>query len=125
MLAPRGRLLIFARRRSSPFQVGKKPSGDVFESFAEKTALKPGQDFTAPLTAPAMTPFDEDTTAKTPIPGTEERRMMRSATTPSAMAMTTATPGDRALRSSSSRHEMGGIDAQGIYPPSACVFVAK
>jgi hypothetical protein len=70
-----------------------------------------------------MTPFDEDATAKTPIPGTEERRMMRSATTPTAMTMTT--PGDRALRHSSSRHEMGGIDAQGIYPPSACVFVAK
>ncbi|KAK4040718.1 hypothetical protein C8A01DRAFT_15439 [Parachaetomium inaequale] len=108
---------------SSPFQVGKKPSGDVFESSPAKTALKPGRDFTAPVTAPVMTPFDEDTTAKTPISGTEERRMMRSATTPNAMMMTT--PGDRALRTSSSRHEMGGIDAQGIYPPSACVFVAN
>jgi hypothetical protein len=33
--------------------------------------------------------------------------------------------GNRTLRSSSSRHKIGGIDAQGIYPPSACVFIAK
>ena len=24
-----------------------------------------------------------------------------------------------------SRHHIGGVDAQGVYPPTACVFVAK
>ena len=69
-------------------------------------------------------------------------RSSRSVTTPAALALGT-TPGDRAYRTPSSRAaftprnvtgprneiaprtENETVDAQGIYPPSACVFVAK
>lgn len=53
-------------------------------------------------------------------------RLTRSVTTGRALVLTT--PGDRALQTPSTRYQMdqmGGVDAQGIYPPSACVFVAK
>jgi hypothetical protein len=36
------------------------------------------------------------------------------------------TPSSRQMmRTPSGRNDIGGIDAQGIYPPTACVFVAK
>ncbi|KAL2180757.1 uncharacterized protein P884DRAFT_191098 [Thermothelomyces heterothallicus CBS 202.75] len=105
---------------SSPFQIGMKPSGAVFESPRMKTPAKPVRQFAVPV----MDSFDENENEEVKIPNVEvdERRLTRSVTTPNAMI---ATPGERTLRSSSSRHEIGGIDAQGIYPPSACVFVAN
>lgn len=112
------RLLICARHSSSPFQVGKKPSGDVFETPPKNAPAKPARQFVLPV----LNPFIEDERVRIPDIDVEERRMTRSVTTPNVM---TTTPGQRTLRSSSSRHEIGGIDAQGIYPPSACVFVAK
>jgi hypothetical protein len=114
---------MFTCRSSSPFQVGNQPSGDVFSATPGKSALKLGKD----LSSSVMDPFVENV-AKTPRDATEEgrtedRRVIRSATTPNAMAL--APPGERGFRTPSSRHEIGGIDAQGIYPPSACVFIAK
>ncbi|KAG7291565.1 hypothetical protein NEMBOFW57_001584 [Staphylotrichum longicolle] len=54
---------------------------------------------------------------------TEDRRLTRSATAPNALVM--GTPGDRNLFTPSSRHNVDGGDAQRVYPPSACVFVAN
>ncbi|KAL2161181.1 hypothetical protein VTH06DRAFT_8400 [Thermothelomyces fergusii] len=102
---------------STPFQIGKKPSGAVFESPPMKTPAKPVHQFAVPVTDS----FHENEKAKVPSVEVEERRLTRSVTTPNAVI---ATPGERGLRSSS-RHQIGGIDAQGIYPPSACVFVAN
>lgn len=75
-----------------------------------------------------MAPFAERMAAKTTAETTEERRMTRAVATPNALVM--GPPGDRAYRTPSaralsSRHEIGDVDAQVIYPPSACVFVAK
>ncbi|KAK4247833.1 hypothetical protein C7999DRAFT_14172 [Corynascus novoguineensis] len=102
---------------SSPFQVGKKPSGDVFETPPKNAPARPARQFALPV----LNPFLEDERVRIPDIDAEERRLTRSVTTPNVMT----TPGQRTLRSSSSRHEIGGIDAQGIYPPSACVFVAN
>lgn len=107
-------------RSSAAFQLGKKPSGDVFMASPVKTALKTEQE-TPKLST--LTSIAENVIASSPIKDNEERRQTRAVTTGSALVPTT--PGGRALRSMSSRHEIGGIDAQGIYPPSACVFVAK
>ncbi|KAK4154876.1 hypothetical protein C8A00DRAFT_42421 [Chaetomidium leptoderma] len=101
------------------FQIGKKPSGDIFNTSPVKSALKNRLD----ITAPAMNPFAQGNDGDVRIHDTEERRTMRSVTTPSALALGLAA--ERGFRTPSSRHEIGGIDAQGIYPPSACVFVAN
>ncbi|KAK4125073.1 hypothetical protein N657DRAFT_679861 [Parathielavia appendiculata] len=102
---------------SSPFQLGNQPDGDVFSATPVKSALKLNN-----LSASVTDPFLE-TIARNPGSATEERRLTRSATTPSAMSL--ASPIERGLRTPSARHEIGGIDAQGIYPPSACVFIAN
>ena len=111
--------------RPTSFQVGQKPSGDVFSASPVKGAsLKNGQD----LSAAVMAPFAERMAAKTVAEATEERRMTRAVATPNALVM--GPPGDRAYRTPSARtlsarHEIGDVDAQVIYPPTACVFVAK
>ncbi|KAK3298206.1 uncharacterized protein B0H64DRAFT_438695 [Chaetomium fimeti] len=103
---------------SSPFQVGNTPSGDIFESPTGKAPAKPVRAFATPV----MTSFDEGQAVNIPGTEAEERRLTRSVTTPHTMSLT---PSQRPLRSFSSRQDVGGIDAQGIYPPSACVFVAN
>ncbi|KAK4102728.1 hypothetical protein N658DRAFT_422656 [Parathielavia hyrcaniae] len=105
---------------SSPFQIGSQPNGDIFAPTPARSAIRLGGN----LGASIMDPFLE-TIAKAKIPGvaTDEHRLTRSATNPSAMSL--AAPAERGLRTPSARHEIGGIDAQGIYPPSACVFIAN
>jgi hypothetical protein len=53
---------------------------------------------------------------KMPINDTGDRRQMRSMTTGNALAPVTP------YRTG---HEISGVDPQGLYPPSACVFIAK
>jgi hypothetical protein len=110
-------LLTFTPFSASPFQVGNTPSGDIFESPLAKAPLKPVRAFATPIL-----PTDQDKMVRVPGVDSEERRLTRSVTTPNTMSLT---PSQRPLRAFSSRQEIGGIDAQGIYPPSACVFVAK
>lgn len=101
--------------------MGSKPSGDVFDGSPLKSALKTPREITDNI-APAFNNYDGQNGHALALNPNDNRRMMRSATTPGGMA---ATGNDRTLHHSSSRHEIGGVDAQGIYPPSACVFVAK
>lgn len=59
-----------------------------------------------------------------------ERRSERSITTGNVQRLDVALAnGDRTLRNRasnvSSRHQIDGVDAQNLYPPTACVFVAK
>ncbi|KAK3311435.1 uncharacterized protein B0T15DRAFT_548965 [Chaetomium strumarium] len=89
---------------SVPFELGDRPSGDVFETSPLKTALKPNKDATF-----GMAP-------KTPIRDIEERRQLRSVTAGNALMPVTP------YRTG---HEISGVDPQGLYPPSACVFVAN
>ncbi|EAQ89950.1 hypothetical protein CHGG_06569 [Chaetomium globosum CBS 148.51] len=103
--------------RSSPFQVGNTPGGDIFESPPAKAPLKPVRAFATPVM-----PSNKDEMVKVPEIDSEERRLTGSAATSNTMSLT---PSQRPLRTFSSRQEIGGIDAQGIYPPSACVFVAN
>ncbi|SPQ19718.1 ade77c36-9680-474a-84be-1a322862978e [Thermothielavioides terrestris] len=105
---------------SSVFQLGKKPSGDVFTDSPVKSALKIDED---KFKTPVRIPTAENKANGSPIKDTEGRRHQRSVTTGGAMVLSGS--GNRTLRSSSSRHKIGGIDAQGIYPPSACVFIAN
>lgn len=74
-----------------------------------------------------------------PVKAVEERQQDVIVTTPtSAAPVGLNTPKDgqdlsgspaHPLRTRASnlsgRHHVGGVDAQGVYPPSACVFVAK
>ncbi|KAH6630155.1 hypothetical protein B0J18DRAFT_463040 [Chaetomium sp. MPI-SDFR-AT-0129] len=105
----------------SKFEMGSKPSGDVFDASPLKSALKTPREITDQI-APAFNHYDGKNGQAMALKLNDNRRMMRSATTPGGM---TATGNDRTLHHSSSRHEIGGVDAQGIYPPSACVFVAN
>lgn len=111
-VTPRLREFLVARRismlhslmdcftRSPSFEVGDKPSGDVFLSptkpFKERRA---GRSVTSPL--------KNDETA---VQDTND-----SPTRPFRVRFSSPAP----------RHQVGSVDAQGIYPPSACVFVAK
>ncbi|KAH6855250.1 hypothetical protein B0I37DRAFT_423457 [Chaetomium sp. MPI-CAGE-AT-0009] len=90
----------------------------TFSIHPPKGPKKPVRAFATPV----MTSFDQGQAVKVPAIDVEERRLTRSVTTPGNMSLT---PSQRSLRTFSSRQEMGGIDAQGIYPPSACVFVAN
>lgn len=59
-----------------------------------------------------------------------ERRSERSITVSNMQHLDVALAnGDRTLRNRasnvSSRHQIDGVDAQNLYPPTACVFVAK
>lgn len=60
----------------------------------------------------------------------KERRSERAITVGNMKRLDVALANeDHALRSHSSnlsaRHQINGVDAQNLYPPSACVFVAK
>lgn len=113
MAAPEVNSADLVRYRSSSFQVGEHPSGDVFTASPVRANGNLGRDLPSALTAQ----FAEHMTA------TEDRRLTRSATAPNALVM--GPPGDRNLCTPSSRHNVDGGDAQRVYPPSACVFVAK
>jgi hypothetical protein len=73
---------------------------------------------------PARIPFIETDSDSdySPIKAGEDRRLTRAVTTGNALVLDT--PGDRNVNTNS-RHQIGGIDVQGIYPASSCVFVAK
>ncbi|GAB1312151.1 Multicopy suppressor of sporulation protein msa1 [Madurella fahalii] len=106
-----------------PFQVGEKPSGDVFMSSPKKTSTTADHGSAVATTTPD--PVNE--TGASPInaqAAKNGRRLQRSVTTGS-VALTS--PVERALHSSSlsARHKIGGVDVQGIYPATACVFVAN
>jgi hypothetical protein len=75
-----------------------------------------GPDLASAVTAP----FAEHMAARMPV---EDRRLTRSVTAPNALAM--GPPGDRSICTPSSRHGVDGADAQRVYPPSACIFIAK
>ncbi|KAL2258486.1 hypothetical protein VTK26DRAFT_8199 [Humicola hyalothermophila] len=104
-----------ACRRSSPFQIGNAPADDVFSFSASPNKRD--------HVVPAKSPFLKNTTSLSPIKDTEERRITRAVTTGNALVP--GTPGNRTFSARNARHQIGGVDVQGIYPPSACVFVAK
>jgi hypothetical protein len=137
---------MFCRRRR-PFQLGKKPS-DVFTASPQKslTATAPAMTSHSYLSGNA-TGFkpsylgkdadeepsylgkggDEEPSyfAKSAAEYAAERRIKRSVTTGSVMV---ASPDNRASGSTAKAGRsgmIGGVDVQGIYPATACVFVAK
>lgn len=113
--------------RPTAFQVGNKPSGDVFTASPVKGAsLKVEQD----LSDAGAAPFAEAiAAANDSAEDSDDRCGEPSATASNALIM--GASGDRAYRAPSaaltpsSHQENGAVDAQVIYPPSACVFVAK
>jgi hypothetical protein len=129
--------------RSAPFQLGEQPSGDVFSSSPVKTPRtprkKPGNDLASAALAAQIGDMgvvtqvgDMDMTTQAgemAMTATEtfqnngDCRMMPPVSTSNALAM--GPREDRIFRRSSSRYDAGGLDAQGIYPSSACVFIAK
>lgn len=72
----------------------------------------------------------DDVFVSSPTRTLNERRSDRSITVGNMKRLDIALANeDQALRSRSSnlgaRHQINGIDAQNLYPPTACVFVAK
>lgn len=112
----KGLMVCFLAHRSMPpFQLGEQPSGDVFSSPAKKTSRT------------VDNASAESETGDAPVnvqAANNDRRVARSVTTGN---LALASPVERALNSSSmsARHKIGGVDVQGIYPATACVFVAK
>lgn len=104
-------------RRSTLFEVGKKPSGDVFSSSPKTSPRKLAN------AVPAKTGFLAAQIAESPLKTAEERGMTRCVTTGSTPVLDT-TPSGRYIQAKS-HHQIGGIDVQDLYPPSSCIFVAK
>ncbi|KAL8366895.1 hypothetical protein RB595_003214 [Gaeumannomyces hyphopodioides] len=115
------------------FELGKKPSGDVFLSepgqpsgghqvnsrlaFIQRDAIAHGTG--EGLDSPAR--FSRDQQDNSPVTVIQRDATMHGNGSLGSPA--------HALRNRSSnisgRHQVGGVDAQGIYPPTACVFVAN
>lgn len=73
---------------------------------------------------------DQDDVFISPTKTLKERRSERSVTVAGVQHLDVALANDdQTLRSQSSnlsaRHQINGVDAQNLYPPTACVFVAK
>lgn len=73
---------------------------------------------------------DQDDVFISPTKTLKERRSERSVTVANMQRLDVALANDeQTLRARSSnlsaRHQINGVDAQNLYPPTACVFVAK
>lgn len=73
---------------------------------------------------------DHDDVFVSPTKTLKERRSERSVTAANVQCLDVALANDdQTLRTQSSnlsaRHQINGVDAQNLYPPTACVFVAK
>lgn len=73
---------------------------------------------------------DEDDFFMAPSKALKERQSERSVTVANMQRLDAGmTNDDQPLRARTSnlsaRHQINGVDAQNLYPPSACVFVAK
>lgn len=88
---------------------------DIFTSSPMRNPLRLDRAFQA------QNHFIANVSDNSPIMTREERRMARSATTGNTEVL--GTPGNR--NASMARHQIDGVDVQGIYPASSCVFVAK
>lgn len=72
----------------------------------------------------------DDVFVSSPTKPLRERRSERSITAGNMQRLDVALAnGDHSLRTRASnvnsRHQIDGVDAQNLYPPTACVFVAK
>lgn len=72
----------------------------------------------------------DDVFLSSPAKTLRERRSERSITTGNVQRLDVALANaDHTLRTRASnvsnRHQIDGVDAQNLYPPTACVFVAK
>lgn len=80
-----------------------------------------------------MAPVDNDDDVFVSPKSIKERRSEQASSASGAIARLDVplanTQADHALRPSdsnlSARHQINGVDAQNLYPPTACVFVAK
>ncbi|KAK3904998.1 hypothetical protein C8A05DRAFT_13160 [Staphylotrichum tortipilum] len=108
--------------QSAPFQLGEKPSGDVFSASPVKAPRKKlGHDLASAALAAQI--GEMAVAADETFETNDDCRMMPPVSTSKALAM--GPREDRVFRRSSSRYDAGGLDAQGLYPSSACVFIAN
>ncbi|KXX82619.1 Multicopy suppressor of sporulation protein msa1 [Madurella mycetomatis] len=106
-----------------PFQLGEKPSGDVFMSSPKAAFTTTYHGSAAAETASDAMNETGDSPTNAQV-ANNDRCMQRSVTTGS---FALNNPVERTLHPSSmsARHKIGGVDVQGIYPATACVFVAN
>lgn len=114
---------MFVCRSAPPFQLGETPSGDVFMSSPKTMSITTHHDSAVAETASGA--VNEKGDPPTSTQATNNNRRMRRSVTTGNLALDN--PVERALHPSSmsARHKIGGVDVQGIYPATACVFVAK
>jgi hypothetical protein len=95
-------------------------------TFDENNVTTENHRMTRSVTAPGMMSLANSTNRPYRAPGARNEFDVRNEFgTPSARRDMHTPSSRQMMRTPSGRNDIGGIDAQGIYPPSACVFVAK